>query len=279
MPQAPRAHRPPPLARRARAIGRGALLLLAASLPLAARSDDAADTIVHIPGTLPLVLTVPHDGDQTLGFTPVRRQGALLRDLGTRPVAEQVADLLARRLGQRPCLVVAKVSRRFLDVNRSEAEAMDSDNALPAYRAYHAAVARCVADARARHPQGALLVDVHGQAQVPDTTFRGTRAGLTTQALLARHGPAALQGPHSLIGLLAARGYTVHPAIGSDSLREDARYAGGYTVFTYGSHKPDGIDAIQLELGQLQRQNPQLPQDLADALVAFLGQHGYLPGR
>ena len=279
MPQAPRAHRPPPLARRARAIGRGALLLLAASLPLAARSDDAADTIVHIPGTLPLVLTVPHDGDQTLGFTPVRRQGALLRDLGTRPVAEQVADLLARRLGQRPCLVVAKVSRRFLDVNRSEAEAMDSDNALPAYRAYHAAVARCVADARARHPQGALLVDVHGQAQVPDTTFRGTRAGLTTQALLARHGPAALQGPHSLIGLLAARGYTVHPAIGSDSLREDARYAGGYTVFSYGSHRPDGIDAIQLELGQLQRQNPQLPQDLADALVAFLGQHGYLPGR
>ena len=32
--------------------------------------------------------------------------GAVLRDLGTRPVAEQVADLLARRLGQRHCLVV-----------------------------------------------------------------------------------------------------------------------------------------------------------------------------
>jgi len=253
--------------------------LLAASLPLASLAGDAADTVIHTPGTLPLVLTVPHDGDQTLGFTPVRRQGAVLRDLGTRPVAEQVADLLARRLGQRPCLVVATVSRKFLDVNRSESEAMESDNALPAYRAYHAAVARCVAEARARHPQGALLVDVHGQAQVPDTTFRGTRAGLTTQALLARHGPAALQGPLSLIGLLAARGYTVHPAIGSDSLREDPRYAGGHTVFTYGSHKPDGIDAIQLELGQLQRQNPQLPQDLADALATVLVQQGYLPQR
>lgn len=254
----------------------GALLAVMAT---SAMAYDAADMVIHTPGTLPLVLTVPHDGDQPLGFTPVRRQGTLLRDLGTRPVTEQVADRLAQRLGQRPCVVIARFSRRFLDANRSEAEAMDSDSALPAYRAYHAAVASCVAQARTQHPQGALLVDVHGQAQEPSVVFRGTRGGVTAQALVARMGPAALQGPDSLIGLLAARGHAVHPPIGSDGLREDPRFAGGHTVATYGSHQNGGIDAIQLELGRDQRLNPRLPQDLADALATVLVQQGYLPQR
>lgn len=248
-------------------------------VPTTAAANDAAALVIHQPGNLPLVLTVPHDGDQPVGFTPVRRQGTTVRDIGTRPVAEQVADLLAQQLGQRPCVVIARFSRRFVDANRSEAEALESDSALPAYRAYHAAVASCVAQARAQHPQGALLVDVHGQGQEPTVLFRGTRGGLTTRALLDRLGPAALQGPDSLIGRLAAKGYTVHPSVGSDSLREDPRFAGGHTVATYGSHQPDGIDAIQLELGRDQRQNPQLPKDLADALAAVLRQQGTLAGR
>ncbi|GCL61323.1 N-formylglutamate amidohydrolase [Pseudaquabacterium pictum] len=265
------------------AVRRGWQALLAAACQVvmasAAAAQDTDALVIHQPGTLPLVLTVPHDGDQPVGFTPVRRQGTAVRDIGTRPVAEQVADLLAQQLGQRPCVVIARFSRRFIDANRSEAEALESDSALPAYRAYHAAVAGCVAQARAQHPQGALLVDVHGQGQEPTVLFRGTRAGLTTRALLQRLGPTALQGPDSLIGRLAARGYAVHPPIGSDNLREDPRFAGGYTVATYGSHQPDGIDAIQLELGREQRQNPQLPKDLADALATVLRQQGYLAGR
>lgn len=255
-------------------------LLLALCLPALATlaaAYEPADVVLHQPGTLPLVLTAPHDGDLPLGMTPVRSQGARVRDIGTAALTEQVAQRLQARLGQRPCVVVARFSRRFLDANRPEADALESDSALPAYRAYHAAVADCVAQARARHPQGALLVDVHGQGQASDTLFRGTRAGLTARSLLARHGPAALQGPQSLIGLLAAKGYTVHPAVGAASLAEDPRFAGGYTVATYGSQQAGGIDAIQLEFGLQQRQSPQLADDLADALAGFLRAHGYLP--
>jgi hypothetical protein len=42
-----------------------------------------------------------------------------------------------------------------------------------------------------------------------------------------------LQGEHSLIGLLATKGYRVNPAVGAESLREDPRFTGGYTVFTF----------------------------------------------
>jgi predicted deacylase len=94
--------------------------------------------------------------------------------------------------------------------------------------------------------------------------------------LLARAGVAALQGPNSLLGVLAARGLRVHPPIGAATLKEDARYAGGYTVHRYGSHNPDGIDAIQLELGRQQRENPELARHLTEALAQFLKHHGYL---
>ena len=87
----------------------------------------------------------------------------------------------------------------------------------------------------------------------------------------------ALQGPGSLIGRLAARGYRVVPEIGSEPLREDARFNGGYTVFNYGSQHATGIDAIQLEFGRNLRNRTELPDALAEALATFLVDYGYLP--
>jgi len=231
------------------------------------------------PGELPLLLTVPHDGEAFIGLTPARTQGTLLRDLGTRPLAEQTAQALARLTGgQRPALVVALAHRKFVDVNRSEAEGTESSDAAQAWRSYHAEVAAQVADLRKRFPNGALMVDVHGQGQVPDTLFRGTRNGQTARALVQRLGPAALQGPRSLMGELAARGYTVAPAVQDTLSAEDPRFSGGHTVATYGSHQPDGIDAIQLEVGSALRQRQaRLPDDLAAALLAFMRYAGYLP--
>jgi len=108
------------------------------------------------------------------------------------------------------------------------------------------------------------------------TVFRGTRAGLTTKALVRRHGVAAIQGERSLIGLLAASGYHVHPPVGAASLRERPKYKGGYTVFRYGSQNASGIDAIQLEFGRALRDDPRLADDVADALAVFMQQHGLL---
>jgi N-formylglutamate amidohydrolase len=123
---------------------------------------------------------------------------------------------------------------------------------------------------------GPLLVDVHGQSQDPETTFRGTRAGVTTRALLGRHGQAAIQGVNSVVGVLAAKGYAVHPPADAQSLVEDPRYSGGFTVFQYGSHKARGIDAIQLEFGKNHRAQAHLAQDFAEALIVFMTQYGLL---
>jgi len=255
------------------------LLVLAGLCPTVADSYEVADTVESSTGTLPLILTVPHDGGDFLGLTPARTKGAVVRDAGTRQLAERVASLLEQRLGRRPYLVIAKFSRKYADVNRTEADAIESEEALPAYREYHSRVADHVRQVRIAFPAGALLVDVHGQSDAPGTTFRGTRAGLTAKALVARFGPSAIQGDKSVIGVLASKGYAVHPSPGTDSLREGSRFTGGYTVFTYGSHRPEGIDAIQLEFGRDHRANPGLAEDLADALVTFLTQFEFLHKR
>ncbi len=253
-----------------------AVLALGLALHCASNAYDAANMVSTSRGTMPLILTAPHDGGEFLDRLPVRTRATIVRDAGTRELTERVAALIEQRIGQRPYVVIARFSRQYLDANRAEAQAMESPDALPAYRAYHDHIQSYVAEVKATFPQGGLLLDVHGQSQEPNTTLRGTRAGLTAQALLRRAGPDALQGPDSIIGLLAAKGYPVHPAIGSASLSEDRRYAGGYTVVTYGSHRADGIDAIQLEFGRDHRANPRLPEDVADALIGFMRAHGLL---
>lgn len=253
------------------------LLLLTALLPPASSADGASSLVGSSKGTIPLLLTVPHDGGEIPGRLPVRTKGTLFRDAGTRDLAERVASILEERLGKRPYMVVAKVSRKHLDANRTEQDAMESQAALPWYRAYHDQIAEFVSELKAKFPSGALLIDVHGQSGDPNTTFRGTRAGLTTKALLDRFGPSALQGEKSIIGVLASKGYQVNPVVGSDTLREDPRFDGGYTVFTYGSQRPEGIDAIQLEFGRNHRANPQLAEDLTDALMVFMTRYELLP--
>ncbi len=252
-------------------------LLLCLWVPVSVFAYDASAMVVSAKGTLPLILTVPHDGAEPLGALPARSKGVVVRDAGTRELAERVAALLETRLGKRPYLVIARFSRKFLDANRAEAEAMESQDALPAYRAYHDQIAAYIAEIKAKFPAGSLLLDVHGQSGDPDTSFRGTRSGLTAKTLLDRFGQSALQGEKSITGALAAKGYAVHPAVGADSLREDPRYAGGHTVAAYGSHQPQGMDAIQLEFGRSHRANPRLAEDLADALVVFMTQYQLLP--
>jgi N-formylglutamate amidohydrolase len=253
------------------------ILFLLAFIPKVSHAYDASSLVASSKGTLPLILTVPHDGGEFLGLMPPRTKGAVVRDAGTRELAENVASLLEKRLGKRPYLVIAKFSRKFLDANRSEQDAMESQEALPAYRAYHDQVRAFASEVKLQFPAGALLVDVHGQSDDPNTTFRGTRGGLTAKALLARSGPTALQGEKSILGVLASKGYPVNPVVGAESLREDPRFAGGYTVFHYGSQHADGIDAIQLEFGKNHRANPRLAEDLTEALIVFMTEYELLP--
>jgi N-formylglutamate amidohydrolase len=218
---------------------------------------------------MPILLTVPHDGDEMLGWIGVRKKGTVVRDVATRDLAERTANLLEKKTGLRPYFVIAKFSRRYLDANRQEAEAQESPEAIPAYRYYHAQIAKFVAEISAKYSDGAILIDIHGQSDDPETIFRGSRSGVTARVLLNKFGKEALQGNTSITGALQGKGYKVFPPIESPDLREDKRFNGGHTVFTYGSNNPNGIDAIQLEFGKRARDRSNLAEDFAGSILIF----------
>ncbi len=255
----------------------GILILTGLASTLLAGSTAAQPTVASLVrverGTLPVVLSVPHGGSEPVPGAPERRQGVRLRDDFTAELAEGVLKELETQGKSRPSLVLARFHRRYVDANRLPAEAYESPAAKPVYEAYHGALRQEVASIRKRFGRG-LLLDLHGQKTDPDVIHRGTRNGRTVEALVRRSGREAVVGPDSLFGLLARTGYRIYPP---GEGKESPSYWGGTIIKTYGSHQPDGIDAIQVEVGRNLRtdsvKRQQLARDLAAAILKFHQEH------
>jgi N-formylglutamate amidohydrolase len=249
------------------------LLLVLAWTTASAATAQPPELVFAQSGTLPIILTAPHGGNSPVPGAPPRTRGERDQDVRTGELAEALASRLEAIFCERPYVVIALFHRRYIDANRAEAESYEHPDARPAYLAYHDSIRRFVDEIRARYPQGGILIDVHGQAEDPGRIHRGTRNGTTVSRLLARHGEESLVGRNSIAGQLQAAGYDVFPPGGPlQGAREDARYNGGYTVATYGSQHPDGIDAIQLEIGRAFRGPDTLPaltDALANAIAVF----------
>jgi N-formylglutamate amidohydrolase len=246
-------------------------------LPFHTLAQDSADAkrILSISaGTLPLILSAPHGGRETIPGVPLRRgvgvaQFTTGRDNDTDELAAAIALKIGARLGVKPFVVIACIDRKFLDVNRPASGAYESAAAQPFYDAYHRALEESAEKVRAQWG-GGLLLDLHGQGAEIDTIYRGTDNGETVAALVQRYGKEAINGAHSIFGQLAAKGYKVLPDP-SGSERE-RRYVGGYTARTYGSHRGTKIDAIQIEIGTKLRAKGNLERtalDLAAAIEVF----------
>jgi N-formylglutamate amidohydrolase len=250
--------------------------LMAASLALAAQvvagsalAADASSLILARAGNLPILLTAPHGGLQGVPEVPVRSRGTTLTDAHTIELAEAVSKHLGKALGAEPYLVAARFSRKYIDANRAEEDAFDSPQAKPVYDAYHGQIRQFIAQIKERFPQGGLLLDIHGQADDPGTLHRGTRNGTTVAALVRKHGSDALGGPQSVLGVVQARGYKVFPPNALGDPQEERRYNGGYTVHTYGSRSPHGLDAIQIEVGRDLRRDAGFIAALAEGITVF----------
>ena len=249
-------------------------LLLFSAAQLFAQSTN----LVHShSGDLPIIITAPHGGTNIIKDATVRTNGTVLRDDGTYELALLVNEELTKLMkGKQPYLVAAQFHRKYLDVNRPATNAFESPGAKPYYEAYHNQTSNYVATIRQRFGGEGMMIDLHGQARDAASIFRGTGNGVTVLRLLQKKGENAFTGTNSILGQLAQMGYNVIPNnTPPGKPPEDRSYNGGFTVRTYGSHKDDGIDAIQLELGsQLRRANrKKFAKNLAQAIYAFQQQY------
>ncbi len=106
-------------------------------------------------GTLPVILTCPHDGKEDPGV-PERTGSASgcppltkRRDLRTRQITEGVAQLLLDISGEAPYVVIAEFHRKFIDANRSPDCAYEDPKAKQFYDEYHNTIRHFVSEIRA----------------------------------------------------------------------------------------------------------------------------------
>jgi N-formylglutamate amidohydrolase len=249
-------------------------ILLIVSRPT--RSDDDLLIIRH--GTLPIIISAPHGGSLSLAGVNARNgvgqpKGAsgfrTARDTGTEELALLIADELEQRFGEAPTCVISRVHRRYVDFNRPPDIGVEDPAARSVYDVYHQTLITAVRNIRTDFGSG-LLLDIHGQGSSSATVYRGTSNGLTTSSLRSRFGDAAHTGVRSMLGLLAAKSWSVHPS--PFGAKEQAGFTGGHIVRTYGSHRADGIDAIQLEFGADYRTSARRSQTakvLADVIEEY----------
>jgi N-formylglutamate amidohydrolase len=261
-----------------------AWLILAPLLnPPARAADEAPADLVQVrQGTLPIILTVPHGGREAIpGVAPRNTRGrpsggrgyVTVTDTNTDRLAEGIAAEIKALTGKDVYLVTAKFERKFADPNRPPEIGLDSPAARPYYDYYHQSVRRFIDEIRRKYPAG-LLIDVHGQKKDPTVLMRGTRNGHSVERLLERAGVAAVTGPNGMFGQLEAHGFKIYPAndVPPGGTSENGGYSGGYTVGTYGSHDPNGIDAVQMEFGSRYRQNATVDKaarEAGKAIAAF----------
>lgn len=246
----------------------------------AQEKNRPADFLTVWRGRLPIILAAPHGGREPIPGVAARRgigvpQFTAERDNNTAELAELVAGKISERLAAKPFLIIAHFERKYLDVNRADVAAYESVGAKSHYDAYHRALEAASHEVRQNWSAGVLL-DIHGQGAVTDTIFRGTDNGKSVSALEQRFGTDALNGPKSILGQLAAKGYKIEPNVAAGG--RERRYTGGYTTRTYGSHRGSRIDAIQLEFGTNLRSRSNLERtanDLAEAMEIFA--KAYLP--
>lgn len=228
-----------------------AVLLLFAPLPV--RAADRSDLLIDVGrGTLPIVISAPHGGMTDVPGVPGRVNVNAERfvtgiDGNTRELAHKIFAEIEKQLGGKPYFVVARFKRRNLDANRTAEHSYEVPEAKIYYDAYHSTLAEFCRDVQNKFGTG-LFIDVHGQAVFPDNILVGTVGGETVKLLRQRHGDEALVGPGGVLGFLSAAGLQTMPELNATEFNLP-RFNGGYTVQTYGSHKAEGIDAVQFEYG------------------------------
>jgi len=247
---------------------------------IAPRSTSNIEELVLVErGTLPIVISAPHGGVLRISGVPARKGEGMQtgpagfftgRDGGTEELAKEVVQAIEKKLGARPYSVISSAHRKYLDPNRPAEIAFEDDDAKPAYERYHANC-RAHCDEIMSKFRGGLFLDLHGQGTSSQTVFRGTGNGKTVSRLRERFGEESHNGDASFFGILDALGWRVYPKPYGG--KEQSGFTGGYIVQTYGSHRAEGIDAIQLEFGSEYRNESNRKETaavLAEAVSRYL---------
>jgi len=273
------------------------------------------DYIEYRPGTLNVILTVPHGGQLKPKHLPNRDFGSLVdgdlvfdheypkdptvtvRTMGdkfTKELATALANVLERKTGHRPHLIINHLHRVKVDCNCDRGEAtFEVPEVVDAWLAYHNFIELAKKDIG----KPGLYFDIHGHSHSEDWVELGylvsgkklnagnykasetSISGLHEKLLNQGHHVSIQQlvsGPCSFGGLLSAiDSYSDLVVPSPKHLGPDIGqyFSGGYNVWRHGSLNGGDIDGIQIE-SPITRRMPMEREKYAEAvgcaIVEFL---------
>lgn len=216
----------------------------------------------------PIILSSPHGGSETPESIPDRKSGVVDPDTNTQELTRDVADEIFKLTGIRPHVVICRLHRKKLDVNRSYAEASDGNaDAVKAWNDYHSFIRAASKSVVANRSKG-LYLDMHGHGhsisrvevgylldrndlakengEVNEMFVKSSIRALATESSLTFS--ELLRGAASFGTMLDQNGYRAVPSLSDPQpgISNDF-FEGGYSTRLHGSAEAGAISAIQLE--------------------------------
>ncbi|MCE1189490.1 MAG: hypothetical protein LWX56_10140 [Ignavibacteria bacterium] len=227
--------------------------------------------IEYWPGTLPIVISVPHDGKLKPDEIP-NRHASTRADVFTQDIALKVREYFYEKFHQYPHIIINQLHRSRLDANRNvEEAAAGNDLAKEAWEDYHHFIEYASSVVANEYGKG-LYIDLHGhhhdiqqlelgyllapeELQLPDSLLntdyfiekssirhmvRNTVEPLTFMEIV--------RGKKSLGAMFVQHGYQAVPSPDFETPpTEDLYFPGGYDTYRHGSSGSGVIDGIQIE--------------------------------
>ena len=258
--------------------------------------------IEYIYGDLPIIISAPHGGTIAPASIPSRTKGGCggldvttVTDSYTQSLARDLSAALTTLLGKTPHVIICKLDREKIDLNREINEATCGNAiAQTCWQDYHHFIYSAKAKILSSYNRG-LLIDLHGHGHViqrnelgynlSGATLRSTDNVLNQLATtntssiknLSANNPTKqthaqlINGAVAFGSLLTNAGYSSVPSLQDRSpASTDDYFSGGYTIERWGSRDSGYVDAIQIETPSSFRDTDLHRKKFADSLAVVI---------
>jgi N-formylglutamate amidohydrolase len=245
--------------------------------PAIAADAAAAKYVEYLPGTMPLILEVPHDGTEAYpgvaertnpkGF-PAFRKG---RDTNTAELARKLQAMFSEKTGKKPYIVIMKLARKWVDVNREEERGVENEKTAEVYRLYYAKLHEAKNEIIQKYGKG-LILNIHSSNTWQHDVYFGTGGMKAVKPLIKRSGFNAYTGEFSIQQTLSDKGYEIP---GYKNIPSEQGPTGNVNRALTWIEKDSKLDAIEIEINgkkhlEEQESLAKFSEDFGEAVLKFL---------
>lgn len=274
-------------------------------IALLSSAQEVSDYVEIHQGKLPIILSVPHGGDQKPANILARRYGVTAKDSNTAELSLMLAEELEAKYGGKPHLVICRIHRSKVDCNRELSEAAQGDPAaIATWKLFHGTLDEMENQVTRQFSTG-LTIDLHGHRHEEERVELGYL--LTSPMLnqgddelesnkkfrllssvrdLSTRTTASftdlIRGPQSLGALLESQGFKSVPSPQKPHPSTAPYFSGAYTIAEHGSRDSGTISAIQIEcpwrgVRDTEKNQRKFAQALAVVLGDYFEKHFQMP--